>query len=34
MRYCTHVMGWAPMREWIEAALREPEQIEELDVEF
>jgi glutathione S-transferase len=32
--YCTHVMKWAPMREWIEAALLEPEQIEELDVEF
>jgi hypothetical protein len=28
------VMKWAPMREWIEAALLEPEQIEELDVEF
>ena len=32
--YCTHVMRWAPMREWIEAALQEPEQIEELEVEF
>ena len=32
--YCTHVMRWAPMQEWIEAALLEPEQIEELDVEF
>jgi len=32
--YCTHVMDWAPMQEWIEAAQREPEQIEELEVEF
>ena len=33
-RYCAHIMGWPPMQEWIAAALREPEQIEELDVEF
>jgi len=32
--YCDHIMGWPAMQEWIEAALREPEQIEELDVEF
>jgi glutathione S-transferase len=32
--YCSQIMGWAPMQEWIEAALREPEQIEELEVEF
>ena len=32
--YCHHIMRWPPMQEWIEAALQEPEQIEELDVEF
>ncbi|HVC60777.1 MAG TPA: glutathione S-transferase [Acetobacteraceae bacterium] len=32
--YCTHVMGWTPMQEWIGAAQQEPEQIEELEVEF
>ncbi len=32
--YCDHIMGWPAMQEWIAAALREPEQIEELDVEF
>jgi glutathione S-transferase len=32
--YCTQVLGWAAMQEWIGAAVREPEQIEELDVEF
>jgi glutathione S-transferase len=32
--YCTQVMGWAPMRAWIDAALLEPDQIEELEVEF
>jgi glutathione S-transferase len=32
--YCSHVMDWAPMQEWIAAARREPEQIEELEVEF
>ena len=30
----SHVMAWAPMREWIEGALLEPDQIEELEVEF
>ncbi len=33
-KYCAHVMDWPDMREWVEAAKREPEQIEELDVEF
>jgi glutathione S-transferase len=32
--YCDHIMGWPAMQEWIAAALQEPEQIEELDVEF
>ena len=32
--YCTHVLAWADMREWWAAAQREPEQIEELDIEF
>jgi len=32
--YCTHVMGWPAMQEWIAAAQQEPEQIEELEVEF
>jgi glutathione S-transferase len=32
--YCTHVMAWAPMQGWIESAVLEPEQIEELEVEF
>jgi glutathione S-transferase len=32
--YCNQVMGWAPMRIWVEAALLEPDQIEELEVEF
>ena len=32
--YRTHIMGWPAMREWIEAALLEPDQIEELEVEF
>jgi glutathione S-transferase len=33
-RYCAHVLAWAPMREWFAAAQKEPEQIEELDIEF
>ena len=32
--YCVHIMDWGPMQEWIAAALLEPEQIEELEVEF
>ena len=32
--YCDHVLGWPDMREWWAAAQREPEQIEELDIEF
>jgi glutathione S-transferase len=32
--YCDTIMNWAPMKEWVEAALSEPEEMEELDVEF
>jgi glutathione S-transferase len=32
--YCSHVMGWPAMQVWIDAALQEPDQIEELEVEF
>ncbi|MET0605619.1 MAG: glutathione S-transferase family protein [Beijerinckiaceae bacterium] len=28
------IMSWAPMREWTSAAIKEPEEMEELDVEF
>ncbi|MGD9917077.1 MAG: glutathione S-transferase [Paenirhodobacter sp.] len=32
--YVDTILDWAPMREWTEAALAEPEEIEELEVEF
>lgn len=32
--YCRTIMTWPPMAQWIEAAKKEPEEIEELDVEF
>ena len=32
--YRDHVMNWPLMVEWIEGALAEPEEIEELDMEF
>jgi glutathione S-transferase len=32
--YSAHIMNWPALQEWIEGALREPEQIEELEVEF
>jgi glutathione S-transferase len=32
--YCTTIMNWPLMTEWIEAAKIEPEEVEELDVEF
>ncbi|MFC3228414.1 glutathione S-transferase family protein [Marinibaculum pumilum] len=32
--YSETILSWAPMLEWTEAALAEPEEIEELDVEF
>jgi len=33
-RYCGAIDGWAPMREWLDAAMAEPEEMEELEVEF
>jgi glutathione S-transferase len=32
--YGDTITGWAPMAEWIAAALAEPQEMEELDVEF
>jgi glutathione S-transferase len=32
--YCTTIMDWPPMAEWIEAARAEPDGLDELDVEF
>ncbi|MCR8546980.1 glutathione S-transferase family protein [Salipiger sp. P9] len=32
--YIDTVLDWAPMKEWTEGALAEPEEIEELEVEF
>jgi glutathione S-transferase len=32
--YCQRIQGWPDLKEWTEAALQEPEQIEELEVEF
>ena len=32
--YCKTILTWAPMVAWIEAAMSEPEDLEELDVEF
>ena len=32
--YCEHMLAWPDLREWWAAAQREPEQIEELDIEF
>ncbi|WP_260609764.1 glutathione S-transferase [Sphingomonas sp. IC081] len=32
--YCQAITAWAPMAEWLAAAVEEPEDIEELDVEF
>jgi glutathione S-transferase len=33
-RYCQQVSAWQPMREWFAAAQKEPEHIDELDIEF
>jgi glutathione S-transferase len=33
-RYCQQIMAWPDMREWFAAAQKEPEQIDELDIEF
>jgi glutathione S-transferase len=32
--YCTTILDWPAMIEWTEAARLEPEELEELDVEF
>ena len=32
--YCKTIMNWSPLMEWIAAAKSEPDDIEELDVEF
>lgn len=32
--YCAHILDWPLMREWTEGATAEPEEIEELEVEF
>ncbi len=32
--FCDHILGWEPMVEWSEAAKAEPDEVEELDVEF
>ncbi|MEE4451202.1 glutathione S-transferase [Novosphingobium resinovorum] len=32
--YCRTIAEWEPMREWVAAAKAEPEEMEELDVEF
>jgi glutathione S-transferase len=32
--YIAHILDWAPMREWTEGALAEPDEIIELEVEF
>jgi glutathione S-transferase len=33
-QYCRTILAWPPMKEWWAAAQAEPEQIEELDIEF
>lgn len=32
--YCETINNWPPMREWIEASRAEPDEVEELDIEF
>jgi glutathione S-transferase len=32
--YCKAVMSWPAVAEWVEAAKAEPEELDELDVEF
>jgi glutathione S-transferase len=32
--YCTHIMAMPEMKEWVMGALEEPDDIEELEVEF
>jgi glutathione S-transferase len=33
-RYCDHIMAWPDMVHWRQAALTEPDELEELDMEF
>jgi glutathione S-transferase len=33
-RYVEHVASWEPVREWVAGAIAEPDDLEELDVEF
>jgi glutathione S-transferase len=33
-RYCTQILNWPDMQDWFAAAQKEPEQIDELDIEF
>ena len=33
-RYCEHIMAMPQMQEWVMGALEEPDDIEELEVEF
>lgn len=32
--YCDTIFNWAPMQEWSEAAIAEPDEVSELEVEF
>ena len=32
--YCETIMGWEPMKVWVAAARLEPEEFDELDMEF
>jgi glutathione S-transferase len=32
--YCSTIMDWAPMKEWVQSALDEPQEIIELDLDF
>jgi len=32
--YCRRILAWPFMREWIAAANTEPDELDELDVEF
>jgi len=33
-KYCEHIMAMPEMKEWVMGALEEPDDIEELEVEF
>ena len=32
--YCSRILDWPPMQEWLAGAQAEPDEMEELDVEF